>query len=219
MVNKQPRINIVQCRPLQTQGHGQKAQLPENIAPEQLFISSQSNFMGGNVCKKLSWLIWVDPETYTKLSTSEKYDIARLIGRLNKRICDREQNQTLLMGPGRWGTSTPELGVPISFAEISNISVLCEVAFTTGGLMPELSFGSHFFQDLVEADIFYLALFPEGKGVHFDKAWLENQRNCLEGLMPASGKYKQAVKVVQLEKPLQLMSDIVSQKLLCLYSD
>ena len=219
MVNKQPRINIVQCRPLQTQGHGKRTQLPENLAEEKLFISTQSNFMGGNISKKLSWLIWVEPEAYTKLSTSEKYDVARLIGRINKRVCDRDQNQTLLMGPGRWGTSTPELGVPISFAEISNITALCEVAFTTGGLMPELSFGSHFFQDLVEADIFYLALFPEGKGVHFDKAWLDNQSNCLEGLMPASGKYKQVVKVVHLKQPLQLMSDIVSQKLLCLYSD
>ncbi|MCD6527498.1 MAG: PEP/pyruvate-binding domain-containing protein [Desulfuromonas sp.] len=217
MVDDQPHINIVQCRPLQTQGHDKKINLPQQVDDERLFIASKSNFMGGNISRTLSWLIWVEPQEYTKLTTSEKYDIARLIGRLNKRICDRQDNQTLLMGPGRWGTSTPELGVPISFAEISNITALCEVAFTTGGLMPELSFGSHFFQDLVEADIFYLALFPESKEVHFDKAWLDKQSNRLEGLMPASGKYKRVVKVVKLDTPLQLMSDVVSQRLLCLH--
>lgn len=216
MIDNQPRINIVQCRPLQTQGHDKQVTLPDHVAQEQLFISAKGNFMGGNISKSINWLIWVEPEEYTKLSTSEKYDIARLIGRLNKRVCDRQDNKTLLMGPGRWGTSTPELGVPISFAEISNITALCEVAFTTGGLMPELSFGSHFFQDLVEADIFYLALFPEGNETYFNKEWMEEQRNSLEGLMPASSKYKRLVKVIKLDQPLQLMSDIVSQRLLCL---
>jgi hypothetical protein len=219
MVDEQPRINIVQCRPLQTHGQGKKANLPTLTNNDNVFISSQSNFMGGNISKNIHWLIWVDPENYSQLSTTKKYDIARLIGRLNKRICDRQDNQTILMGPGRWGTSTPELGVPITFAEISNITALCEVAFTTGGLMPELSFGSHFFQDLVEADIFYLALFPEDKKTYFDKAWLDEQRNCFEGLMPASSQYKQVIKVVQLKQPLQLISDVVSQKLLCMYSE
>lgn len=216
MVNEQPRINIVQCRPLQTQGHDKKVNLPEHVDADKVFISAKSNFMGGNISRDLRWLIWVEPEEYTKLYTSKKYEVARMIGRLNKRICDRDKNQTLLMGPGRWGTSTPELGVPISFAEISNISALCEVAFTTGGLMPELSFGSHFFQDLVEADIFYLALFPENPAVKFDKKWLDKQPNCLEGIMPSCGSYKRVVKVVKLEQPLQLMSDVVSQRLLCL---
>jgi hypothetical protein len=217
MVDEQPKINIVQCRPLQTQGHDKRVNLPENVNDSELFLSTKSNFMGGNISHKLNWLIWVEPEEYVKLSTSAKHDIARLIGRINKRVCDRKDNQTLLMGPGRWGTSTPELGVPIRFAEISNITALCEVAFTTGGLMPELSFGSHFFQDLVEADIFYLALFPEKKGIRFDKEWLDQQRNSLEGILPSYSKYKRVVKVVKLEQPLQLMSDIISQRLICLY--
>lgn len=217
MVNEQPKINIVQCRPLQTQGHDKRVNLPENVNESELFLASKSNFMGGNISHKLNWLIWVEPQEYVKLSTSAKHDIARLIGRINNRLCDRQDNQTILMGPGRWGTSTPELGVPISFAEISNITALCEVAYTTGSLMPELSFGSHFFQDLVEADIFYLALFPGKKGVYFDKEWLDEQRNSLEGILPSYSKYKRVVKVVKLDQPLQLMSDILSQKLICLY--
>ncbi len=216
IVDEQPRINIVQCRPLQTQGHDKPVVLPDNVPTEQIFLSTKSNFMGGNIFHDISWLIWVEPAEYTRLSTTAKYDIARLVGRINKRICDRQNNQTLLMGPGRWGTSTPELGVPISFSEISNITALCEVAFTTGGLMPELSFGSHFFQDLVEADIFYLSLFPEGEDVIFDKEWLDKQRNNLEGMLPSYAKYKRVIKIIKLDTPLQLMSDIVSQELLCL---
>ncbi len=219
IVDEQPRINIVQCRPLQTQGHDKRVILPDNVPTEQIFLSTKSNFMGGNISHDISWLIWVEPAEYTKLSTTAKYDIARLIGRINKRICDRQDNQTLLMGPGRWGTSTPELGVPISFSEISNITALCEVAFTTGGLMPELSFGSHFFQDLVEADIFYLALFPEGENVIFDKEWLDKQRNNLEGMLPSYAKYKRVIKIIKLDTPLQLMSDVVSQELLCLHPE
>ncbi len=78
-------------------------------------------------------------------------------------IKSKEELPALLMGPGRWGTTTPSLGVPVKFAEINNIAVLAEVAFSAGNLMPELSFGTHFFQDLVETNIFYIALFPDKK--------------------------------------------------------
>lgn len=81
--------------------------------------------------------------------------------------------------------------------------------------MPDLSFGSHFFQDLVEANIFYLALFPEQEQVHFNKSWLDKLPNALEGLMPASSHYKRVVKVCQVPAPgLQLVADVVSQQLL-----
>jgi len=122
----------------------------------------------------------------------------------------------MLLGPGRWGTSTPAMGVPISFSEINNFSGLAEIAFTSGNLMPELSFGSHFFQDLVEADIFYLALFPESKGCFLNLDWLQKQPNSLEGLMPTCARYKKVVKVFRVpEKNLHLMADVVTQRLIC----
>lgn len=108
------------------------------------------------------------------------------------------------------------MGVPISFSEINNFSVLAEIAFTSGNLMPELSFGSHFFQDLVEADIFYLALFPESKGCFLNLDWLQKQPNSLEGLMPTCARYKKVVKVFRVpEKNLHLMADVVTQRLIC----
>ena len=139
-----------------------------------------------------------------------------MIGLLNKRIANQENSQTMLLGPGRWGTTTPSLGVPISFSEISNLSVLVEVAFTSGDLMPELSFGSHFFQDLVEADIFYLALFPDNKNCFLNEPWLQNCHNALSGLLPSYSRYKKVVKVYRAPKPgVKLMADVVSQELIC----
>jgi len=160
-------------------------------------------------------VIFVDPEEYIKLSLSDKYEVARLIGRLNRRIGERREDPVLLMGPGRWGTSTPSLGVPVTFSELNNMTALAEIAFSGGNLMPELSFGTHFFQDLVEADIFYVALFPDGQNCTFNRAWLDALPNTLEGLMPASTRFKRVVKVCNLPEGVQLLADVVSQRLVC----
>jgi hypothetical protein len=155
------KINLLQCRPLQTRGLKKRVNLPEDLSEKQVFFSAEGGFMGGNSALPIKRIIWVDAKHYSRLPLSDKHEVARLIGRLNRRIGDREQQPTLLLGPGRWGTSTPSLGVPVKFSEINNMAAIGEVAFAEGDLMPELSFGSHFFQDLVEADIFYLALFPD----------------------------------------------------------
>ena len=211
-----PVINLVQCRPLQTKGQTQQVEIPTDLSDGQLFFSTEGHFMGGSVALPIRRLIWVEPEEYIKLPLAEKYEVARLVGRLNRRLGDRKEAPTLLMGPGRWGTSTPSLGVPVTFAELSNIAALAEVAFSGGNLMPELSFGTHFFQDLVEADIFYLALFPGERGCRFNRAFLDALPNALEGLMPASSRYKKVVKVCHLPGDgLQLLADVVSQKLVC----
>ena len=82
---------------------------------------------------------------------------AQAVGAIN-RYYRNQGKRVILLAPGRLGTSSPELGVPVAFAEISGFSVLCEVSDSRAGYMPELSYGSHMFQDLVEADILYCAL-------------------------------------------------------------
>jgi hypothetical protein len=175
--------------------------------------------MGGNIVQPIKRIIYVDPEGYIKLSLSEKYDIARLIGRLNRQIRDRETTPTLLMGPGRWGTTTPSLGVPVRFSEINNLSIIVEIEYEGGSLVPELSFGTHFFQDLVETDIFYVALFP-GKGdVQFNREWLDGSENMLSSLLPEAAKYQSVLRVEHVdEKRLYLMADILSQRVICFSS-
>ena len=172
--------------------------------------------MGSNVLLPISRIISVDPEGYSRLTLSEKYDIARLIGRLNRQIEDKSRTQVMLMGPGRWGTSTPALGVPVRFAEINNIAVMVEIEYMGETLMPELSFGTHFFQDLVETDIFYAALFLNNEQTALNAAWLEGMENLLASLLPESAKYAHIVQVFDTDcRKLSLMSDILTQKVLC----
>ena len=74
-----------------------------------------------------------------------------------------DDSNIMLIGPGRWGTTMPELGIPVSFNEIRNTTVLCELVMMHEGLVPDLSLGTHFFNDLVEMDILYMAFFS-GQG-------------------------------------------------------
>ncbi|MDT8440634.1 MAG: PEP/pyruvate-binding domain-containing protein [Desulfuromonadales bacterium] len=212
----EPKINLLQCRPLQTKGLKKRISLPEKVAPEKIFFSAEGGFMGGNTALQIQRLIWIDARHYLQLSLSDKHEVARLIGRLNRRIPDREQQPTLLLGPGRWGTSTPALGVPVKFSEINNMAAIGEIAFPEGDLMPELSFGSHFFQDLVEADIFYLALFPETFPCSLHSDWIYRRSNLLEGLMPSSSRFKPVVKVLDVtDDKLLMLADVVAQRLVC----
>jgi hypothetical protein len=210
------KINLLQCRPVQTKGQVQRVKIPADIGQDSIFVLLEGHFMGGSVVQNIGRVILVDPLAYSKLSISDKYSVARLIGKLNKLIKSREAMPTMLLGPGRWGTTTPSLGVPVRFSEINNVSFLGEIAYTDGNLMPELSFGTHFFQDLVETNIFYLAIFPEYPEVTFHQSILNQFENIRESLVPESSKLEDVVKVYDVgERNLRIMADIVSQKLIC----
>lgn len=210
------KINLLQCRPLQTRGLGLKVNMPEQINKQDILFDTQGYFLGGNVSQKIDWVIYVDPERYNKLALSDKYEVAHIVGSLNKAIKDKEELPTLLMGPGRWCTTTPSLGVPVKFAEINNVAVLAEVAFSAGNLMPELSFGTHFFQDLVETNIFYVALFPEKKDTLFNITWFKERKNLFSELIPESVKYENIIGVYDVSnKGLRIMSDVLSQRVVC----
>lgn len=213
------KINLLQCRPLQTWGVGHRVEMPEHVDKKDMLFGSHGYFLGGNILQEIKRVICVDPEEYSKLVLSDKYEIARIVGRVNVEIKDRDRSPTLLMGPGRWGSTTPSLGVPVKFAEINNITVLVEVAFSAGNLMPELSFGTHFFQDLVETKIFYVALFPEKKGIVLNREWLSESQNVFTKLIPQSAKYKNVISVYDISgRALKVISDVVSQKIIC-FSD
>ena len=212
------KINLVQCRPLQTKGLTAKVTISEDINSENILFESCGYTMGGSISQPIKRIIYVDPQAYVETPISRKYSIARLIGKLNRQIANRETTPTLLFGPGRWGTTTPSLGVPVSFAEINKVAVLVEVAYEGGNLMPELSFGTHFFQDLVESDIFYVALFPQKKSVVFNKDKLLEMPNLLTSFLPEEHKYEDVVKVYEVDSDrLKIMCDIISQKVICFF--
>ncbi len=214
------RINLLQCRPFQTRGHYRRVAIPDNIDETKIFLRQQGNFMGRGVHEKISRIIYVDPQKYAKLPLSDKYNIARLIGKINKTIHKRDEMPTMLLGPGRWGTTTPAMGVPTTFSEIDNIAAIAEIAYKEGSLIPELSFGTHFFQDLVEMNIFYMAIYPENAGVILNTKWMPKIPNLLETLAPEDRKYADVVRVYNVQgENLRFISDVVSQEIICYFKE
>jgi len=213
------QINLLQCRPFHTLGNGVNVRFPEKISKEKIIVRTESNFMGGNVASNIRCVIFIDPKKYAELSLSEKYSVARLIGRLNRTFVDREKMPTLLMGPGRWGTRTPAMGIPVTFSEINHIVAMAEISYQDGNLIPDLSFGTHFFHDLVETGIFYFAVYPENPGVIFNWEWLRSRPNILEEISPNDAGLGKVVKVSEFkEQGLVLLSDVVKQKTICYLS-
>ncbi|MDR0233382.1 MAG: PEP/pyruvate-binding domain-containing protein [Zoogloeaceae bacterium] len=205
------RINLLQCRPLQTKGLGKAVSIPEPER-ENIFFSSIGNFMGGNVRLPLDYVVLVKAKEYLELPEREKYQAARLIGALNQKL---KGNSVMLAGPGRWGTTTPSLGVPVHFSELGNMAVLGEVSYRQAGVMPELSFGSHFFQDIVESGIFYAAIFEGEEGVAFNPEFVLDRENLLESLLGEKEKGWEGVIHVARTPGLILYADITSQRVLC----
>lgn len=173
------RVNLLQCRPLQTRGIGKAGVMPK---VRDFFFRINGNFMGGNVCLPIRYCVFVKVEPYLSLTEQQKYLVARKIGQLNLILRDQS---TILMGPGRWGTTTPSLGVPVNFMEISHFDCMCELAYNSHGLRPELSYGSHFFQDLVEAGTFYAAVYQGEEGCSFNEDMFDGYENRYAELMNA----------------------------------
>ena len=170
------KINLLQCRTIQTQGLGQAGGMPE---VKDFLFRINGNFMGGNASIPIRYAVFVRVEEYLSLPENRKYLVARRIGELNQLITDKG---AVLLGPGRWGTTTPSLGVPVSFAEISRYTCVCELSYQSHGLRPELSYGSHFFQDLVESGIHYAAIYREEEDVIFREDLFEKYPSVYETL-------------------------------------
>jgi predicted nucleotidyltransferase len=143
----------------------------------------------------LTHIVYVVPEHYGRLGSAEELKrVGRAVGLLNSLLPKR---QFLLMGPGRWGSRGDiKLGVPVSYSEINNTAVLIEIARRKGNYMPDLSFGTHFFQDLVESSIRYLPLYPDESETIFNDDFLQNTRNVLPELLPEFADLGQTLRVI-----------------------
>jgi hypothetical protein len=139
--------------------------------------------------------VFVDPEGYAALGNEAALrDVGRAVGRLNKLLPKRS---FVLMGPGRWGSRGDiKLGVPVTYSDISNTSLLIEIASRHEGSVPELSFGTHFFQDLVEASIRYLPLYPGEGGSMLNLEFLKGSASQFESLVPEYSHLARAVRVI-----------------------
>jgi hypothetical protein len=150
------KLSLIQCRPLSYMKEEPHADLPQSLNPEQVIFSS-SIMVAGGWLEEINYVLFVPPESYFSLpSQSARNKLERAIGKLNAALGNED---FICVGPGRWGTSNPDLGVHVDYADIFNTKALVELSGEGIGPAPEPSLGTHFFQDLLEGQIFPLATY------------------------------------------------------------
>lgn len=158
-------VNLLQCRPLYLGQEGEQVDL-KSLELKDIFFEITDSSMGASGMRKIDVVIQIDPVKYYEYPYAKKYDVSTAVGIINRYYKGSGKN-IMLMSPGRIGTSSPELGVPVTFGDISGFSEVCEISDSRAGYMPELSYGSHMFQDLVEAEIRYSAIFNNQKTLQY----------------------------------------------------
>lgn len=193
------RIHVLQCRQQSRRADGPDALtvVPDELSDDAVLFESRRMVTNGAV-RGIRYVVYVDPEAYPTIeSDAERLQLARAIGQLNGQLA----GQTfVLIGPGRWGSSNRELGVPVSYGDIFNARALIEVALPHGEHPPEASYGTHFFQDLIEADIYPVPIYPEERDAHFDFAFFRSCHNALGDVLPAAQSFASVLRVIDLER-------------------
>ncbi len=187
---------LLQCRP---QGHSDEskpAAIPRDIPVDRLLFSANRYVSNGRV-PDVTHIVYVDPLHYGELSErKEMVAVGRAVGKLNQLLPRR---RFILMGPGRWGSRGDiKLGVNVNYSDINNTAVLIEVAMKKGSYVPDLSFGTHFFQDLVEANIRYLPLYPGDGGVAFNESFFGGAHNSLSTVLPQFAHLSDVVRLIDI---------------------
>jgi hypothetical protein len=193
-------IHLLQCRP-QNRGISRETAIrpvPDDV-PVQSKIFQCSQMVPQGAIARVEYIVYVDPTAYHGLQTSHDYsEVARLVGQINKVLAERAY---ILIGPGRWGSSDPMQGVSVTYADIFNARALIELVNLQRGYNSEPSYGTHFFQDLVESQIYPLAINPDESSDFLNIELLNqasDQLDCLLGREPSSAS--RCLKVVQLPR-------------------
>ncbi len=188
---------LLQCRPQAQTGEAAPAPLPRDV-PEGKLVFSAKRFVSNGWVPDITHIVYVDPAGYAALPTAAAMkSVGRAVGALNMILPKRK---FILMGPGRWGSRGDiKLGVSITYADINNTAMLIEIARRVGNYVPDLSFGTHFFQDLVEANIRYLPLYPDDEDITFDEVFLGQSPNILPDLLPQYSQLVDCLKVIDIQ--------------------
>jgi hypothetical protein len=210
------QINLVQCRPLPVAGTSLTRLPTPEVAAADRVLEAHGPVIGQSRLVPVTHLLYVRPETYSTLADRDRYAVARAIGAVNRAL-PADAGAVVLVGPGRWGTGTPSLGVPVSFTDINRVSALCELVAMHEHLIPDASLGTHFLNELVEMEILYLALYPGKEGNAFDAAAVTAVPNRLAALAPAAATWAHVLHVIDAADlgGLMLAADSLAQQVLC----
>jgi hypothetical protein len=186
---------MLQCRALSRGASAPRVEVPLDVGTEHKIFSANRYVQMGQA-RDLEYVVLVDPRDYESLETREAMlRVARAVGTVNKLL---PQRRFLLMGPGRWGSRGDiKLGVPVTYADICHTAILVEIARQKGSYLPDVSFGTHFFNDLVESGINYLPLYPDDPEVVWNEAFLNDSSNCLAEVAPEFADMEHVVRVIR----------------------
>ena len=204
-------ITILQCRPQSLPDVSEQATLPLNLNPQDVIFSTRFVVPEG-VIPKVDYVVYVPPEGYFSLPTQEsRYELVRAISRLNNALKDE---LFICIGPGRWGSSNSDLGVSVDYGDIYNTNALVELAGRGIGPAPEPSLGTHFFQDLLEQQIYPLAVQVDDEESIFNKAFFEKLPNRVEEWTTVDEKIKSSLKVLKVSdyQPRATMRIVMSDE-------
>jgi hypothetical protein len=191
--NPDVHICLLQCRP-QSHLKESAARLPTSMNPADVVFSTRRVVPVGKI-DNIQFVLFVTPEGYFALSPSlKRTKLIRTIGLLNTRLKDVT---FICVGPGRWGTSNSDLGVPIGYGDIYHTRALVELSGQGIGQAPEPSFGTHFFQDLVESNIYPLAVFLDDEGVIFNHDFFYHSPNQLISLLPQASDLADSLRLIE----------------------
>ena len=189
------KVYVLQCRPLSEHPFMEEVPFPTNVPEEDIIFTANKWITSGHV-SDIRYIVYIDPEAYDRLTDyPTKVEIGRVVGRINKAL---EDETFILLGPGRWGSSNIDLGVKVTYADIYNTAILGEIATTRHGEAPEVSYGTHFFQDLVEAAIYPLPLYPGRKNTHFNHEFFQSAHNFLPAISPIDAPFADYITVIDL---------------------
>lgn len=187
------KLHILQCRPLSQRSEVTPVEIPKNIPQEDILFTAYELVPDGKA-EGVRYIVFVDPERYGQIADQTvKLELGRAVRRLNKRL---ENESFILMGPGRWGSANIELGIKVTYADIYNTKVLIEMGIPQHGSVPELSYGTHFFQDLVESGIYALALYVSEEKSVFNWSFFRDSPNALAKLSPEDADLSPYLRVI-----------------------
>ncbi len=187
-------LYLLQCRSQSCREESKPATIPAKLLTNEVVFTG-NKYIPNGIVPNISHVVYVDPQKYSELSDyNDLKVIGKAVGRLNKILPKR---QFILMGPGRWGSRGDiKLGVSVGYSEINNTSMLIEIARKQKEYVPELSFGTHFFLDLVEANIRYLPLYPDDHDIVFNEEFLLGSKNIFGDLIPDMVQLSDVIRVI-----------------------
>jgi len=215
------KISLLQCRPLQVEGAAM-VELPKvQVKDEDRIIAARGAVIGRSLLASVDRFVYVSPQLYARLPQQARHEVARIIGVINH-VGGEDIRTVMMLGPGRWGSTSPHLGLPVRFRDINRVSVLCEIVAMHENLVPDVSLGTHFLNEIVERNILYLALFPQQGDNFLSTEFFENAPSRLLELVPGAEELEGVIRVIDsaavtTDASIRLMADAIDQSVLCYY--